>query len=134
QNVADQLQLLRFIELVQIPADISPLMEPIGFATEPLVMMGHSFGAQTLALMLGLVPRIHGAVISEGGGTAAISLVQRKGNGIDIQAALELLLGLDSDEVLDQNHPVVGLIAQPLLDAADPINVAHRWHKDPIGM
>ncbi len=133
QYVADQLQLLRMVELLRVDAELSPFEVSMDMATDPLVLMGHGYGAEAHALVIGLEPRVDSAVLSEVGGGAALALFQREVGETNVKEMIHTVLELSGDETLDANHPVVGLILQLALDSADPINIAERYFKHSTG-
>jgi len=128
QQAADQLQLLKLIELITIPPEISPVGIAIELQTDPLVMMGQGFGGRGLALTLGLEPRINSAVLSSSGGGYGLMLAQGEYDGHFFAAELAAAIGASSGEVLDESHPVIALLYQPTLDPVDPLNLAYRYH------
>lgn len=132
QQAADQLQLLKMIELISVPADISPVGVNLELRTDPLVMMGQGFGGRGLALTLGLEPRISSAVLSSTGGGYGLMLAQGGFDDLLFADELGATLGVASGEVLDESHPVIALLYQPALDPVDPLNIAYRYHTQSV--
>ena len=124
QHAADLFQATRLLRAgIEIPAGISSIGEVIRTDPDRVAFLGHSQGAQVGALFLPLEPEIRTGVYSEGAGGAAITLMERKENGIDIAAIVATALGLvTDDEPLVEYHPAVGVVIQPLLDPADPLS------------
>ena len=100
----------------------------IRFDPSRVAYMGHSHGAVLGSIALPYFhPEVRGVVLSGAGGGVSLSAVGRDAGDIDIQALLEQAVGLDSDEVLDTHHPVIGLL-QLLAETTDPLNYAPHWH------
>lgn len=135
QHVADLVQATRLLRAgIEIPAEVSASGEVIRTDPDRIAFMGHSQGAQVGALFLPVEPDIAAGVFSEGGGGAAISLLERKDNDIDIAAVVAGALGLfGNSEPLTDYHPAVGVVIQPLLDPADPLAYARHTILEPLG-
>lgn len=92
-----------------------------------LAYFGHSHGGNAGAIA---APFFNGSVravvLSGSGGSTALAAIQRKEGGLDIEAILSALFGLDDDEELDAGHPLVGMI-QTLAEATDPLNYGPYW-------
>jgi hypothetical protein len=84
-------------------------------------------------LFLAVEPEIPSGVLSEGAGGAAISLLLRKANDIDIAVIVARALGIDGvSETLELYHPTVGVLIQPLLDPADPLSYGRHIVLEPF--
>jgi pimeloyl-ACP methyl ester carboxylesterase len=135
QGAVDLFQATRLLrDGMTIPAGVSAT----GFAihTDPnrVVFMGHSQGAQVGAIFMGIEPDIQTGMLSEGAGGAAISLLERKANDLDIRAVVETAMGINAEtERLTLYHPVAGIVIQPLLDPADPLSYARHVVLEPFG-
>ena len=133
QGVFDTIRALRLVRGdFRISPDISGGDE-IRFDGERVAFMGHSEGAQIGALLLAVEPTIHPAVLSEGGGGAAITLFELDLPDFDVAQAVELALGISGGiEEFDRYHPAVSVIIQPLTDPADPLHGAPRVFLEPV--
>ena len=132
-GIVDQVQLARLVcGGLEVPAEVSHSGAPIGLSCDELMFVGHSMGSQIGTMVVAVEPLIRSAFISEGGGGAAAGLVLRKANGVDIEALVALVLGIDLErEPLSADHPVVGLVIQTLLDPADPLSYAYGAIREP---
>lgn len=135
QGVADDIQATRLLRQgIVIPAEVAASGEEIRTDPDRVAFLGHSQGAQVGALFLAVEPDVIGGALSEGAGGAAISLLQRKANDIDIEEVVTVALGLDPElEPLELYHPAVGVVIQPLLEPADPLVYARHIWLDPFG-
>jgi pimeloyl-ACP methyl ester carboxylesterase len=133
QGVLDEVQAARLVQGgLTVSAQAAPDGVEARFDPARVAFMGHSEGAQIGALLLPLAPEIGGAVLSEGGGGAAITMIELNLDGIDIASLVALGLGIDdSVEALELGHPVVSAVIQPLLDPADPLHVARELFREP---
>ena len=94
--------------------------------------MGHSEGAQIGALLLPYLPTVGPAVISEGGGGAAITMLALNLDGVPIGDVVAGALGIDANvERWVLGHPLITSLIQPLLDPADPLHVARMVLLEP---
>ncbi|MDX9722785.1 MAG: hypothetical protein RBU37_18700, partial [Myxococcota bacterium] len=125
QRVADLLQLMRFVEIVTIEPEVSPLGASIPLFANPLVLMGNGVGAQVAALAASVEGRIDTTVLAAPAGFLGGMLAER------YQEEYATRFALAPGEVLDEDHPIVRLVLQPLLDPADPINFGPRLFLDP---
>lgn len=143
QTVIDMLLILRMIAAgaFTIPAEIAG-DAPIPFDTSRVAYMGHSQGAQEGAVLLGVEPSLQAAFLSAGGEGGIISVVDREIRpGTTIACLLSTLVMEDCDVMLE-DHPVISLLVQPILDPADPPAYNHRvlrerpegWAAPSIGM
>jgi len=133
-GIVDHVQLARLVttEGFAVPADVSHTEAPIGFDTSRLAFVGHSMGSQIGTMLVAVEPLLQSAFFSEGGGGAAEAMVLSTGSGIDLEAMVALVLGIDLDEEpLGPDHPVVGLLLQTLLDPTDPLAYAYGAIRDP---
>jgi len=106
----------------------------LDFTVDPdrIAYMGHSHGAEIGSLA---VPFFAGSarsvVLSGAGGGLALSVVYRDAGDFDIQSLLESTFEFDDGEVLDETHPLVGMI-QLVSEVTDPLNYApYWWHTAP---
>ena len=98
--------------------------------TTRLAFLGHSQGGMTGAIATPFfAERVRGVMLSGAGGNTTLAVIHRKAPGLDIQAMLTSLLGLDADEELDAFHPVCAFL-QFLSEPADPINYAPYWNRE----
>lgn len=136
QGVFDYLQLARAVAApgFVIDAALAPDGAKIGFDATRIGYFGHSEGAQIGALLLPLAPSIGPAVLSEGGGGAAITMLVLKLPEVDVGEAVSTLLGVDRTvEDWALGHPLVTAVIQPLLDQADPLHLARHLFREPLG-
>jgi len=127
QTVIDMLLLYRMIAAgaFTIPADVTGADE-IRFDTSRVAYMGHSQGAQEGAVLLGVEPTLQAAFLSAGGEAGIISVVDREIRpGTTIACLLGTLVMEDCEE-MTEDHPVISLLVQPVLDPADPPAYNHR--------
>ncbi|RZO63535.1 MAG: hypothetical protein EVA89_07080 [Sandaracinaceae bacterium] len=131
QTVVDMMLLYRMLAAgaFDLPASVTG-GEPLRFAPEPVLYMGHSQGAQEAGLLLGVEPTVQSAFLSAGGGGGVITILEREiASGQPLSC---LVAGVLSEpcEVLTEDHPALSLIIQPLLDPADPLSFAHRFVRE----
>ena len=133
-GVFDEIQALRLVQNgLTIPAAVSTGGAEISFDASKIGFFGHSEGAQIGALLLAVEPDIGGAVFSEGGGGAAITLFALELPEIDVGDTVADALGINpAVETFDNDHPVVGVVIQPLLDCADPLHGARNIFLEPV--
>ena len=135
QGVLDYLQLTRAVSDpgFVVPSSVAPDGVELAFDATRLGYFGHSEGAQIGALLLPLEPALGPAVFSAGGGGAAITMLVLKLPEIDVAAAVSTLLGVDQTiEGWTLGHPLVSVVIQPLLDAADPLHLARHLFREPL--
>ena len=131
QTVIDQMIVLRMMAAgaFDLPAEVTS-SEPIAFARSPVMYMGHSQGSQEGGVLLGVEPSVQAAFLSEGGGGGIITILEREIRpGQSLRCLVAGVLS-ESCEVLTEDHPALTLIVQPLLDPADPLSFAHRFHRE----
>ena len=78
---------------------------------------------------------VRAAVLSGAGGGLSLSLAYREDEALAGQSAAELVRGLlefDDEEVLDEFHPVAGLV-QHLAEVTDPLNLSPYGSVSPSG-
>ena len=130
------LDLVRALDLVTaplvIPADVAQGGAALPLDPTRVGFFGHSEGAQVGALLLPLTPGVGPAVFSEGGGGAAITLVDLHLPELDVAPTVARALGADPAG-FDVGHPLVGVVIQPLLDVADPLHCARQVLREPVG-
>ena len=132
--IPDLVQLVRLVrdDTFEVPSRIAHTGAPIRFDTTHLSFVGHSQGSQAGSMFIGVEPFIESAFLSEGGGGASAAFLLRKANNADIEQLVALALGIDlASEPMGAYHPVVGIIVQPMLDAADPLNYARSALREP---
>lgn len=96
---------------------------------DQVYFMGHSQGGLTGALATPFFgDDAKGAMLSGAGGVLAITVVQRK-DPLDFAALVRALAGLEADEPLTPNHPVLGVV-QNLVEVTDPVNYAPYWFSE----
>ncbi len=135
QGVLDYLQLARAVAdpAFLIPAELAPDGAAVAFDPTRLGFFGHSEGAQIGALLLPLTPALGPAVMSAGGGGAAITMLALKLDELDVSATVAEFLGVDLErERWALGHPIVTAVIQPLLDAADPLHLARHLIHEPL--
>ena len=124
------------LDLIQVDAltrALPPL--PEGFSPLPLcsgapAQFGHSQGGLSLAMALGvgLVPPR--TVLSGTGGALRVTIAERK-DPVDFAALVRLGARIAAEEVLDDRHPIMGLL-QLLGDVSDPATYAAHWPTSPL--
>jgi len=102
---------------------------------DSVFFMGHSQGGITGAMAAPFFgDDVKAMVLSGAGGGLSLSLVYREDEALAGQSAKALvsgLLELDDDEVLDEYHPIAGLV-QHLAEVTDPLNISPYWFRQPI--
>lgn len=131
QSAIDSLVLNRMAPGIEIDAVSCPTFTK-GASFDPgrVLFMGHSQGAHTGGLFLGVEPDVKGAVLSGAGGGLAITLLT-KTDPYDVKAMMEDLLGIEGEEELDLYHPIINII-QTFIEPADPLNYAPYYLLDPL--
>ena len=126
QAAADTLWLSHMIAegRFDFTAEASGFDTAITMNADNIVFFGHSHGGLAGAIVLGVDPRLKGAIISGAAGVLVETILRRK-DPTDISRLLALTLNID-ESLLDTFHPVM-TIAQQLVDATDPINYAPYW-------
>ena len=124
QSALEKVQLVSMIENLQVDENFSGGAE-IRFDTERIGYFGHSQGAITGSLFLGIESRIRGAFLSGGGGGFATSLVE-KTMPVNIGELLRTFLQMPENEPLDEFHPVLSLL-QTWIEPAEPLNYGALW-------
>ncbi len=132
QAAADTVWLTRMVSDGRFDLDAadSGFSDDIKLDADTMVFFGHSHGALAGAIVLGVDPRIKGAVLSGGSGVMVETLLRRK-DPADLRELLAFVAKVDRDQ-LDAVHPVMTL-AQTLVDATDPINYAPYWLEPTTG-
>jgi pimeloyl-ACP methyl ester carboxylesterase len=119
--------------LAQAPQRFTSQGDTIVLDTARLAFLGHSQGGMTGAIATPFLgDRVRGVMLSGAGGNTTLAVVHRKEPGLDIQAMLATLLGIDDAEELDAFHPVCAFL-QLLSEPADPINYAPYWNREAPG-
>ncbi len=126
QAAADSIWLAKMIAdgRFDLGAELAGAAGEVALDPDKIVFFGHSHGGLAGVLLLGVDPRIKGAVLSGAAGVMVETILRRK-DVADIEALAALAMGT-TPEALDTFHPVVNLI-QLLVDATDPINYAPYW-------
>ncbi len=115
--------------LSQAPQTFTSGSATIVLDTTRLAFLGHSQGGMTGAIAAPFLgERVRGVMLSGAGGNTTLAVIHRKEPGLDIQAMLSSLLGVDENEELDAFHPVCAFL-QFLSEPADPINYAPYWSR-----
>lgn len=124
QSALEKVQLVSMVETLRIPAAVSQGAD-ITFDASQVAYFGHSQGAITGSLFLGVEDRIVGAFLSGAGGGFATSLVD-KTLPVNIGEVLRTFLQMPETEVLDVFHPVLALL-QTWIEPAEPLNYGALW-------
>jgi pimeloyl-ACP methyl ester carboxylesterase len=116
--------------LAQAPQTFTARDESMTLDPTRIAFLGHSQGGMTGAIAAPFfAERVRGIMLSGAGGNTTLAVIHRKEGGLDIQAMLGSLLGIDADEELDAFHPVCAFL-QFLSEPADPINYAAYWSRE----
>ncbi|UCD83714.1 MAG: hypothetical protein JSU92_10505, partial [Deltaproteobacteria bacterium] len=132
QSAIDSLVLNRMAPGIEIDTvSCSTCTMEASFDPDRILFMGHSQGAHTGGLFLGVEPEVKGAVLSGAGGGLAITLLT-KTDPYDVKALMEDLLGIEGgEEELDLFHPIINII-QTYIEPADPLNYAPYYILNPL--
>jgi predicted esterase len=128
QGAADATILTTLIESLVVPEALTSRRDE-RFDPARIAFLGHSQGALTGALFAAVDERPKAIVFSGLGAILSITLQERK-DIVDFAMLLRTLLALPDDEVLDDFHPVLGLI-ETFIEPADPIAYAKSYLSDP---
>lgn len=132
QSAIDYVSLLRLVQDLEIPADISDLEQASRFNPNKVMFMGHSQGGLNGSLFLAIEPQVLGGVLSGAGSNIAISLEQ-KTKPFDVNQLVKLALGFSIDQTLDRWDPTLTLL-QTFIEPGDCSNFARFWfHQPPEG-
>lgn len=104
---------------------------PIAFDRSRRMFMGHSQGATTGPLFLGVATGVRGAVLSAGGGHIIVNVLTREQEffaGLKLRELVQTLLGTP----LDVFHPALHLL-QMGSEVSEPLVFARRWRSRPDG-
>jgi hypothetical protein len=130
QTVVDMMLIYRMIDAGSFDLSAQDTGgDPITFAADPVLFMGHSQGSQEAGLLLAVEPTIEAAFLSAGGGGSLIAVFDRKFMDQDIHCIVGLAAGVLDCSRFTEDHPVAYLV-QALLDPADPLNFAHRFLRE----
>lgn len=102
----------------QAPAD-KPL-----FRSTNLTAFGQSLGSIELALYAALDTRLSGIVPSGAGGH--LSTMVARSSTLPGALLINLLIGADPEETIDELHPLMGLV-QWAIEPSDPVLYAEQW-------
>ena len=128
QSALEKVQLVSMMTNLKVGAALTGDSE-IRFDVERIGYFGHSQGAITGSLFLGVEDRIGGAFLSGAGGGFATSLVD-KTMPVNIGEVLRTFLQMPAEEPLDVFHPVLALL-QTWIEPAEPMNYGALWrHRD----
>lgn len=131
QTVIDQMLVLRMLADARfdVPVTVAGGSE-IWLDPERALYMGHSQGSQEGGLLLAVEPTLEAAFLSAGGAGGVISILEREiTTGQPLSCLVAGVVG-EACEVLTEDHPVLTLLIQPLLDPADPASFAHRYLRE----
>ena len=129
QSAIDYVSLLRMVQGLEIPAELSDLGVSARFNPNKIMFMGHSQGGLNGPLFMAIEPQVIGGVLSGAGSNIAISLEQ-KTQPFDVNRIVKIALGLSGDETLDRWHPALTLL-QTFIEPGDSSNFARYWFHDP---
>lgn len=131
QTVIDQMIVYRMLAAGRftVPSGVSGGAE-IPLSPASVLYMGHSQGSQEGGLLLGVEPSVEAAFLSAGGGGGIISIVEREITTGQPLSCLVASLINEPCAALTEDHPVILLLIQALLDPADPLSFAHRFHRE----
>ncbi|MGE3635375.1 MAG: alpha/beta hydrolase family protein, partial [Sandaracinaceae bacterium] len=131
QTVLDMVLIYRMIAAgaFTLPADLNRGTE-VPLAASPVMYMGHSQGSQEAGVLMGLEPSLQASFLSEGGMSAIITIEERELTaGSPIKCLIASLVQEDCS-LMTEDHPLITLIIQPLLEPADPAVFAHRFLRE----
>lgn len=128
QSALEKVQMVSMAQALQVSADVSATGDAIPLDGSRIGYMGHSQGAITGAVFLGIDHRIEAAFLSGIGGGFAPSLVD-KTEPVNILDVFRTVLQLPSDEPVGYFHPVLTLL-QTFIDPADPLNYGAAYRGD----
>lgn len=131
QAALDNVTLRKMLAHLTIPSTLDTQAREVSFALEHLGFFGHSQGGLTGAIYTALDPTLAGAVLSGAGGYVTETVLVRT-YPLDLPSLLRVILALPATEVLDEFHPVLGLL-QTLAEVSDPLNYARYWLERPTG-
>lgn len=132
QSAIDYVSLLRLVQGLEIPANVSNLEQASRFNPNKIMFMGHSQGGLNGSLFLAIEPQVLGGVLSGAGSNIAISLEQ-KTKPFDVNQLVKLALGFSADQILDRWDPSLSLL-QSYIEPGDCSNFARFWfHQPPEG-
>jgi len=102
-------------------------------APSRIAFAGHSQGGILGAMAAPFLGgRVKGALLSGAGGGLSLSIVYRKEGGLDIQQLISQAFGMQDDEAVTPDHPLIGMV-QTLGEAVDPLNFAPYWSQRAAG-
>ena len=132
QSAIDYVSLMRMVQGLEIPADVSDLGVASRFNPNKIMFMGHSQGGLNGPLFMAIEPQIIGGVLSGAGSNIAISLEQ-KTRPFDVNQLVRVALGLNVNDTLDRWHPALSIL-QMFIEPGDSSNFANYWfHSPPEG-
>jgi hypothetical protein len=129
QSAVDFISLMRMVQGLQIPSDITVDHREIHLRTGDPLFMGHSQGSLNGPLFLAVEKNVRGGMLSGSGADFAITLEQKK-LPVDINSIVDHVLRLPANEPLDRWHPVAMLL-QTFIEPADGHNYARYWFQEP---
>jgi hypothetical protein len=126
QSALEKVQLITLMRQLRLRTDDGDVF----FNDDKVGYLGHSQGGIVGALLMGIDNRINGAMLSGAGAGFAQSIAYKVDPPPAIVEILRTVLGIDSNEPIDEFHPLLALVQQ-LADVSDPINYGHRWRHQP---
>lgn len=128
QSALEKVQMVSMAQALEVPAAVSATGAAIPLDGSRIGYMGHSQGAITGAVFLGVDHRVEAAFLSGVGGGFAPSLVD-KTEPVNILDVFRTVLQLPSEEPVGYFHPVLTLL-QTFIDPADPLNYGAAYRGD----
>lgn len=119
QGAADQMALVRFAKLLNLPAATSPTGADI--KVDKIAYWGHSQGATEGSIAMPYLSSVTGALLSGNGGSLIDSLLNKK-SPINLAAVAPALLS-EAPANVTSVHPALGMF-QNAIDPADPLDHA----------
>ncbi len=132
QSAADNVQQMRFVRQLVIPAELHPEGVETRFDASRVHFMGHSQGGTEGPLFVGAEDQIGCAVMSGSGGGLRVTLLQ-KTLPVPVVYLVEALAGALATNELDLFHPLAQLL-QLFIEEGDPLNYAPYYAKRPRGV
>ncbi|MBK7975067.1 MAG: hypothetical protein IPK07_17890 [Deltaproteobacteria bacterium] len=127
QSAADNVQQMRFVRQLVIPAELHPEGVETRFDAGRVHFMGHSQGGTEGPLFVGAEDEIGCAVMSGSGGGLRVTLLQ-KTLPVPVVYLVEALAGALGTNELDLFHPLAQIL-QLFIEEGDPLNYAPYYAK-----
>lgn len=131
QAALDNVTLSKMLAHLSITPALDTQTRTVTFSLAHLGFFGHSQGGLTGAIYTAIDPTLAGSVLSGAGGYVTETILVRT-YPLDLPALLRLILNLPSGEMIDEFHPVLGLL-QTMAEVSDPLNYARYWLTRPNG-